>query len=63
MLENQKTVILSIINNKALFAHELTKSIVWLSTKEIEEFEAWVIANFWDTHENEIMEVFGQANA
>jgi hypothetical protein len=60
MLENQKTIILSLINNRTLFTRELVKSYVWLDQQEIKDLEQWVIANFWDSHEMEITEAFNQ---
>ncbi len=58
MLELQKLVLQNISADKNLFKKELIKSVLWLTAQEKSELEIWVKNNFWETHKDEINEVF-----
>lgn len=58
MLYHQKFLLASISTVKPLFKKELKKSIAWLPPEEITELHRWVLENFWETHRDEISEVF-----
>jgi hypothetical protein len=58
MLEHQKFILSNISTIKPLFKKELKKSTVWLKPEEMAELHRWVMENYWDTHRNEISEVF-----
>ena len=58
MLELQKFVLLRVSDNKNLFKRELTKSLAWLSSQEVEELREWAEKQFGKTHADVINEVF-----
>ena len=58
MLEHQKFLLANISSVKPLFKKELRKSIGWLKPEEMTELHRWVMENYWETHCDEISEVF-----
>ena len=58
MLDNIKFELRVISDNKRLFTKLLIISMKCLKSKELEELEFWVIANFWHSHKLEIEEAF-----
>jgi hypothetical protein len=58
MLELQKFVLQRVCDDKGLFKKELRKSLGWLKLDELEILREWVVKNFWNTHQEEIIEVF-----
>jgi hypothetical protein len=58
MLDHQKSLLSNLSSIRHLFKKELVKSINWLKPEELTELYRWVIENYWDTHRDEISEVF-----
>ena len=58
MFELQKFVLLRVSDNKDLFRRELTKSLDWLSSQEVEMLRDWVEKQYGKTHAEVISEVF-----
>jgi hypothetical protein len=58
MLEHQKFLLANISSVKPLFKKELRKAIYWLKPEEMTELHRWVMENYWETHSDEISEVF-----
>ncbi len=61
MLEHQKFILFNLSSLKPLFRKELKKSIGWLSPEEVTELYRWVLENYWETHKDEISDVFAFA--
>jgi hypothetical protein len=59
MLEHKK-VIVNISENRKVFSNIIFNSYKWLKNDELIEFEQWIISNFWDSHQNEIQEIFNK---
>jgi hypothetical protein len=61
MLQHQKFLLFNLSPLKPLFRKELKKSLGWLSPEEVSELYHWVVTNFWETHKEEISDVFALA--
>ncbi len=49
MLEHQKLLLTSLQNFPELFAKELRKSLLWLSSEQANELYEWLLLNFRQT--------------
>jgi hypothetical protein len=58
MLDHQKIILSNISSVNHLFKKELKKSVGWLRPEEMTELYRWVMEHYWETHRNEISEVF-----
>jgi hypothetical protein len=58
MLELQKFVLQRVSDDVRLFRKELTKSILWLNSQDVEKLKQWAIDKFGKTHADILKEVF-----
>lgn len=58
MLELQKFVLQRVSDDARLFKKELTKSIQWLNSQDVEKLKQWAITRFGNTHAEILREVF-----
>ena len=59
MLEFTKKILKKVSFDKTLFKKELTKSIQWLSKKDVLDLKIWALTTFTQ-YKNVIVEVFDQ---
>ena len=59
MLEFSKKIISKVSFDKGLFRKELSKSVGWLSKKEVLILKIWALTSF-SQYKNTILEVFDQ---
>tara|TARA_B100001250_G_C19331355_1_gene584854 strand:- start:20 stop:205 length:186 start_codon:yes stop_codon:yes gene_type:complete len=59
MLEFSKKILNKVSFDKTLFKKELSKSVRWLSKKEVLILKIWALTKF-SQYENTILEVFDQ---
>jgi hypothetical protein len=58
MLDHQKIILSNLTGDNEMFLKELKKSIKWLKLDDSRALYEWLKANFWETHQHEIEEVF-----
>ena len=63
MLNHQKMVLQKVMHDEVLFEKELTKSIKWLESEDVQELQNWLRTNFWESHKNVIQRVFDKEAA
>tara|TARA_Y100000385_G_C12838921_1_gene527900 strand:- start:274 stop:459 length:186 start_codon:yes stop_codon:yes gene_type:complete len=61
MLEFSKKVLSKVSFDKDLFIKELSKSIKWISKKEVSSLKIWTLATF-SQYKNTILKVFDQVS-
>ena len=59
MLEFSKKILSKVSFDKKLFKKELSKSVRWLSKKEVLNLKIWALTTF-SQYKNTILEVFDQ---
>ena len=59
MLEFSKKILSKVSFDKKLFRKELSKSVRWLSKKEVVTLKIWTLTTF-SQYKNTILEVFDQ---
>jgi len=59
MLELSKKILSKVSFDKSLFKKELSKSVRWLSKREVITLKIWALTTF-SQHKNTILEVFDQ---
>ena len=59
MLEFSKKIISKVSFDKTLFRKELSKSVRWVSKKEVIALKIWALSTF-SQYKNTILEVFDQ---
>jgi len=62
MLEHQKLVLKGVDNNRQLFKKELSKSLNWLNSDELDKLKSWVLENYFNRYNEIINDVFRTAN-
>ena len=58
MFELQKMVLENVSEDRNLFKKEIMKSFQWLESYEIDQLYKWLIANYGETHKEEISNAF-----
>tara|TARA_B110000014_G_C20107580_1_gene582734 strand:- start:1840 stop:2025 length:186 start_codon:yes stop_codon:yes gene_type:complete len=61
MLEFTKKILSKVSFDKSLFKKELSKSVRWLSKKEVITLKIWALTTF-SQYKNTILEVFDQVS-
>lgn len=63
MLDHQKMILQNVMHDSKLFEKELTKSIKWLETDDVQKLQSWLQTNNWESHKEIIQKVFDKVAA